>query len=53
MKKVNVFFAWYDFWVGWYYNERDHILYICPLPMIVIQVKLFLFEWFRDRFERG
>lgn len=29
-------FAWYDFWVGWYYDRKVHRLYICPFPCFVI-----------------
>jgi len=35
--KVHVFFAWYDFWIGWYY-DRAGTLYICPLPMICLMI---------------
>lgn len=36
--KVSVSFAWYDFWVGWFYDRRKRALYICPLPMLVIKI---------------
>jgi hypothetical protein len=35
--KVSVFLAWYDMWVGAYYDRTKHILYVCLLPMIVIK----------------
>jgi hypothetical protein len=35
---VQVFFAWYDFWVGAYYDRDTRALYICPLPMLVIRI---------------
>lgn len=28
-----------DFWVGFYYDKRKYILYICPIPMCVIIIK--------------
>jgi len=37
--KIKIFFAWYDFWIGFYYDRFDKILYICPLPMMVISIK--------------
>lgn len=37
--KINIFFAWYDFWIGFFYDRDKHILYICPLPMVVIEVQ--------------
>jgi hypothetical protein len=33
-----VWFAWYDIWVGLYWDRKKRILYICPLPMLVIAV---------------
>jgi hypothetical protein len=36
--KVNLFFAWYDFWVGFYYDRKQKVLYICPLPCVVIKL---------------
>lgn len=33
--KLNVYFAWYDIWVGAYWAGVTRTLYICPLPMIV------------------
>ena len=35
--KVSIFFAWYYFWIGAYYDQNKRILYICPMPMIVIK----------------
>lgn len=33
---VKVFFAWFDFWVGYYYDRKRAILYTCPVPMFVL-----------------
>lgn len=35
--KFKAFFAWYDFWIGAYYDVGHHTLYICPLPMCVLR----------------
>jgi hypothetical protein len=35
---MRVFFAWYDCWVGWYWDRRRRVLYVCPLPMVVVQI---------------
>lgn len=35
--KIKIFFAWYDFWVGFYYDRKNRVLYFCPFPMTVIQ----------------
>ena len=35
--KVKVFLAWYDFWVGFYYDREFKELYICPIPCVVFK----------------
>ena len=35
---IKIFIAWYDFWVGWYYDRKQRTLYICLLPCIVIKI---------------
>jgi hypothetical protein len=37
--KASLFFAWYDLWIGAYYDRKNRTLYICPLPMIVIKIE--------------
>ena len=37
--KITFFFAWFDFWVGFYYDLEKHTLYFCPLPMCVIMIR--------------
>lgn len=37
---VNVFFAWYDFWIGAYYDRIKKILYVCLVPTICISLRL-------------
>lgn len=29
--------AWYDMWIGLYWDVGYRTLYICPLPMIVLR----------------
>jgi hypothetical protein len=36
---ISFFFAWYDFWIGWFYDTKKKILYVCPLPMCVIKIE--------------
>ena len=35
--RVSCFLAWYDFWVGGFYDKSKKILYICLLPCIVLK----------------
>ena len=39
-KKLGVFLAWYDFWIGIYFDRQIRKLYICPFPMIVVWIQL-------------
>ena len=33
-------FAWYDLWVGAYIDQAKRTLYICPLPTLLVAVRL-------------
>ncbi len=37
-------FAWYDFWIGAYYDREKRVLYLLPLPCIGFWVKLARWE---------
>lgn len=37
--KVTFFIAWYDFWVGWFYDRKKRVLYVAPWPMFVFKIK--------------
>lgn len=37
--KVSFFFAWYDMWIGAFYDRKKRTLYICPLPCCVVKVE--------------
>lgn len=32
--KVRPIAAWYDFWVGLYYDRTEQKLYVLPVPML-------------------
>lgn len=36
--KTHFFFRWYDFYIGWYYDQTKKVLYILPLPMFGFKV---------------
>jgi len=40
--KIALLFAWYDLWIGLYWDKKNKWLYILPLPMIGIILK---FRW--------
>jgi len=35
---ISVFFAWFDLWIGAYWDRKKKVLYICPLPTLVIKI---------------
>lgn len=37
--KVSFFFAWYDLWIGFYYDRKNGVLYVCPLPCCVLKME--------------
>ena len=36
--KIKPIFAWYDFWVGMFWDRKSKKLYIFPIPMVGIVV---------------
>ena len=39
MLRIRVFFAWYDMWVGAYWDRKKRILYVCPIPCLCIEIR--------------
>lgn len=33
-----VFFRWYDLWIGAYVDTKGRAIYICPIPMVGVKV---------------
>jgi hypothetical protein len=37
--RISFFFAWYDLWVGAFYDKHKKRLYVCPLPCCVFMIE--------------
>jgi hypothetical protein len=40
MSGFKIFFAWYDFWIGMFWDSKKKFLYICLLPCVVIRIRI-------------
>ena len=36
--KISLGFAWYDMWIGAFYDRSKRTLYVCPFPCVVIKI---------------
>lgn len=36
--KVRPFFAWHDFWVGWYWSSDKRCLYVILVPCVGLRL---------------
>jgi hypothetical protein len=39
-RRFEVKFAWYDLWVGVFIDRKKRIVYVCPLPTLLIVWRL-------------
>jgi hypothetical protein len=38
LRRIKPLFAWYDLWVGAYWDRKRRVLYLFPLPMIGVSI---------------
>ena len=38
MIKIEPMFAWYDCWIGWFWDTKKKALYIFPIPMFGFKI---------------
>ena len=38
MPRLTIGIAWFDLWVGAYWDRRARALYVCPLPCVVLRI---------------
>ena len=38
--KIQFIFAWFDFWIGIFYDQKKHWIYLFLIPMCGIIIKL-------------
>jgi len=42
---IKPFFTFRDFWIGFYFNIHERIIYFCPLPTIGFKIIGIAFFW--------
>lgn len=50
--KVDFLFAWYDLWVGLFWDKKNKWLYFLPFPMIGLIIKFDLFHNWMDELKQ-
>lgn len=51
--KIKFIFAWYDLWIGFYWDKNNKCLYVFPVPMFGFFVKFgCVHTWIHRDFNR-
>jgi hypothetical protein len=46
MKRLSVKWAWYDLWVGFFWEQHSRRLFWCPVPTVAVVLNLdFRKDW--------
>lgn len=35
---MSIRFAWYDLWIGAFWDRKARVLYVCPLPTLLVVI---------------
>ena len=46
--RIEIFFRWFDLWIGVYINVPAGRAYICPLPTLGLIIDFYDTSWFRN-----
>lgn len=38
--RCKLFFAWYDGWIGYFYDRKSKVLYLAIIPMVILKIEL-------------